>query len=70
MNDLMRLTLGNLTGVGLISGGTILRRGDITVGVTNAASLWMVTVIGLCIGGGQTELGAAATALGLFALWA
>jgi putative Mg2+ transporter-C (MgtC) family protein len=27
--------------------------------------LWYVTVIGLCLGGGQIALGAAATALGL-----
>jgi putative Mg2+ transporter-C (MgtC) family protein len=69
MNDLMRLPLGILTGVGFIGGGAILRRGDITIGVTTAATLWLVTVIGLCIGGGQILLGLAATALGLFALW-
>jgi putative Mg2+ transporter-C (MgtC) family protein len=69
MNDLMRLPLGILTGVGFIGGGAILRRGDITVGVTTAATLWAVTVIGLCVGGGQILLGLAATALALFALW-
>ena len=69
MNDLMRLPLGILTGVGFIGGGAILRRGDMTIGVTTAATLWVVTVIGLCIGGGQIGLGAAATALALFALW-
>jgi putative Mg2+ transporter-C (MgtC) family protein len=57
MNDLMRLPLGILTGVVFIGGGAILRRGDITVGVTTAATLWVVTVIGLCIGGGQIFLG-------------
>jgi putative Mg2+ transporter-C (MgtC) family protein len=69
MNDLMRLPLGILTGVGFIGGGVILRRGEIVVGVTTAATLWLVTVIGLCLGGGQIALGIAATALGLFALW-
>ena len=69
MNDLMRLPLGILTGVGFIGGGAILRRGDMVVGVTTAATLWLVTVIGLCLGGGQLVLGAATTALGLFALW-
>jgi putative Mg2+ transporter-C (MgtC) family protein len=68
MNDLMRLPLGILTGVGFIGGGAILRRGNIVVGVTTAATLWLVTVIGLCIGGGQLWLGLAATAIGLFAL--
>jgi putative Mg2+ transporter-C (MgtC) family protein len=69
MNDLMRLPLGILTGVGFIGGGAILHRGDIIVGVTTAATLWLVTVIGLCLGGGQIALGGAATILGLLALW-
>lgn len=69
MNDLMRLPLGILTGVGFIGGGAILRRDDIVVGVTTAATLWLATVVGLCFGGGQLGLGAVATALGLFALW-
>jgi len=68
MNDLMRLPLGILTGVGFIGGGAILRRDNIIVGVTTAATLWYVTVIGLCLGGGQIGLGIAATAIGLAAL--
>ena len=67
--DLMRLPLGILTGVGFIGGGAILRRGDLLTGVTTAATLWLVTVIGLCFGGGQLMLGIAATALGLLTLW-
>src|SRR5579862_6996788 len=67
--DLMRLPLGILTGVGFIGAGTIVKKGDIIVGVTTAATLWLVTVIGLCFGGGQLILGIAATLLGLFALW-
>lgn len=69
MNDLMRLPLGILTGVGFIGGGAIIRRDNIIVGVTTAATLWYVTVIGLCLGGGQIELGVIATAIGLIALW-
>jgi putative Mg2+ transporter-C (MgtC) family protein len=68
-NDLMRLPLGILTGVGFIGGGAILRRDDMVVGVTTAATLWLATVIGLCLGGGQLALGAAATLIGLLALW-
>ncbi len=70
MNDLMRLPLGILTGVGFIGGGAIIRRDNIIVGVTTAATLWYVTVIGLCLGGGQIGLGVTATAIGLIALWA
>jgi putative Mg2+ transporter-C (MgtC) family protein len=69
MNDLMRLPLGILTGVGFIGGGVILRRDDIIVGVTTAATLWLATVIGLCLGGGQIILGLAVSALGLAVLW-
>jgi putative Mg2+ transporter-C (MgtC) family protein len=45
MNDLMRLPLGSLTGMGFIGGGAILRRGDLITGVTTAATLWLATVI-------------------------
>jgi putative Mg2+ transporter-C (MgtC) family protein len=67
-NDLMRLPLGILTGVGFIGGGAILRRGSLIVGVTTAATLWYVTVVGLCFGGGQMLLGWLATAIGVFVL--
>ncbi len=67
--DLMRLPLGILTGVGFIGGGTIVKKGDLVTGVTTAATLWLVTVIGLCLGGGQLILGIAATALAVFTLW-
>jgi putative Mg2+ transporter-C (MgtC) family protein len=67
--DLMRLPLGILTGMGFIGAGAILRRGDLVVGVTTASTLWLVTVIGLCIGGGQIAVGLVALALGLGVLW-
>jgi putative Mg2+ transporter-C (MgtC) family protein len=68
MNDLMRLPLGILTGVGFIGGGAMLRRGDFVLGLTTAATIWLATVVGLCLGGGQIGLGLAATAIGLLAL--
>jgi putative Mg2+ transporter-C (MgtC) family protein len=66
--DLMRLPLGILTGVGFIGGGAILKRGDSIHGVTTAATLWFVTVVGLCFGGGQIGLGVAGGVLGLLTL--
>jgi len=68
-NDLMRLPLGILTGVGFIGAGAIVRRGDFVVGVTTAATIWYVTVIGLCFGGNQILLGWVATAIGCVILW-
>lgn len=66
--DLMRLPLGILTGVGFIGGGTILKKGDLVTGVTTAATLWLITVIGLCFGGGQLALGSTATVIGVVTL--
>jgi putative Mg2+ transporter-C (MgtC) family protein len=67
--DPMRLPLGILTGMGFIGGGAILKRSDLIVGITTAASLWVTTVIGLCVGGGQYVPGVSALALALAALW-
>ena len=68
--DVLRLPLGILTGMGFIGAGAIVRRGDGFVqGVTTAATLWFVTVMGLCFGAGQLLLGGAAFALGLVTLW-
>jgi putative Mg2+ transporter-C (MgtC) family protein len=66
--DVMRLPLGILTGMGFIGGGAILRRDGFVLGVTTAATLWFVTVIGLCFGGGQIILGTASFALGMLVL--
>ncbi|AZN98770.1 MgtC/SapB family protein [Mesorhizobium sp. M9A.F.Ca.ET.002.03.1.2] len=66
--DVLRFPLGVLTGVGFIGGGAILRRGSLVSGVTTAATLWMMTMIGLAFGGGQYGLGAAGTALTLVIL--
>jgi putative Mg2+ transporter-C (MgtC) family protein len=68
--DLMRLPLGILTGVGFIGGGAILKRDDLVKGVTTASTLWVMTVNGLCLGGGQIVLGTAATLLSVLTLWA
>jgi putative Mg2+ transporter-C (MgtC) family protein len=68
--DLMRLPLGILTGIGFIGGGAILKRGDLVTGVTTAATLWLMTVIGLCLGGGQLSLGVTATLITLITLQA
>ncbi|RUP11283.1 MgtC/SapB family protein [Hyphomicrobium sp.] len=61
--DVMRLPLGILTGVGFIGGGVILKRGNLVSGVTTAATIWAVSVIGICFGGGQLILGSCGTVL-------
>ncbi|MBZ9906431.1 MgtC/SapB family protein [Mesorhizobium sp. BR115XR7A] len=66
--DVLRLPLGVLTGVGFIGGGAILRRGDLVTGITTAATMWIMTMIGLAVGGGQFGLAAIATVLTLLTL--
>jgi putative Mg2+ transporter-C (MgtC) family protein len=66
--DLMRLPLGILSGMGFIGGGAIVRRDNLVLGVTTAATLWFVTVIGLCFGGGQIALGLGGVAIGVIVL--
>jgi putative Mg2+ transporter-C (MgtC) family protein len=67
--DAMRLPLGILSGIGFIGAGAILRREEMVRGVTTAATIWLVTVIGLCFGGGQLGLGVAGTVIALATLW-
>ena len=68
MNDLMRLALGILSSMGFIGGGAILRRDNFVFGVTTAATLWFLTVIGLCFGGGQVGIGLISAAIALLVL--
>lgn len=67
--DLMRLPLGVLTGMGFIGAGAVMRKDGLVTGVTTAATLWFVTIVGLCIGGGQYRLAASAIVLGVAVLW-
>jgi putative Mg2+ transporter-C (MgtC) family protein len=66
--DLMRLPLGILSGMGFIGAGAIVRRDNFVVGITTAATMWFVTVLGLCFGGGQILLGLIGTAIGTIVL--
>ena len=66
--DVLRFPLGVLTGVGFIGGGAILRRGDMMTGVTTAATLWFMTIVGLCFGGGQIVIGTVATVIAFIVL--
>ena len=67
--DVLRLPLGILSGIGFIGAGAIMRRGDVVTGVATAATIWFMTVVGLCFGAGQIALGAGATALAFVLLW-
>jgi putative Mg2+ transporter-C (MgtC) family protein len=66
--DVMRLPLGILDGMGFIGAGAILRKNQLIVGLTTAATMWYATVVGLCMGGGQLILGSVSAAIGFVVL--
>lgn len=63
-----RIGAGVLTGIGFLGAGTILRQNDAIIGVTTAASLWLVTVLGLAFGAGLFVLGSIGTGAALLIL--
>lgn len=60
--DPARLAAQVISGIGFLGAGTILREGATIIGLTTAASLWVVAGIGLAMGGGF-YLGGVATTL-------
>lgn len=68
--DPMRLVEAVVTAVGFLGAGTIFRHGgkDMVVGLTTAASLLMVAVIGIAVGLNQYVLAVGATLLTLLVL--
>lgn len=68
--DLMRLPLGILSGIGFIGAGVIIKQNADVTGVTTAATIWLVTVLGLLFGGGNLYLGVAGSLLAFAILWA
>ena len=56
--DPTRMAHGILTGIGFLCAGVIFREGFSVHGLTTAASLWMVSALGVLFGAGLTGLGA------------
>ncbi len=66
--DSARIAAQVVSGIGFLGAGTILHEGLTIRGLTTAASLWMVSAIGLAVGSGLYVVGAAATAITLVTL--
>ena len=66
--DPARLAAQVVSGIGFLGAGAILRYGPNIKGLTTAASLWTMAVVGLAIGAGHYLSGCAATALILISL--
>ncbi len=72
--DPARLAAQVVSGVGFLGAGTIMHEGVTVKGLTTAASIWMVSAIGLSIGAGMYIIGFFSTLLMLatlivFARW-
>jgi putative Mg2+ transporter-C (MgtC) family protein len=66
--DPVRLAAGVITGIGFLGAGTIMRDRTEIKGLTTAASLWVVSGIGLSIGCGFYTGAIFATCLALIVL--
>ena len=55
--DPARLAQGVLSGIGFLGAGSILRTGNRVQGVTTAATMWFVTVLGIAFGAGFFVIG-------------
>ncbi|MDQ0063639.1 MgtC/SapB family protein [Paenibacillus harenae] len=68
--DPARLAAAVITGVGFLGAGTILFTGKSITGLTTAASLWVVSAIGLAVGAGFYFASSVTTVMVLLTLWA
>ena len=63
-----RMTAGIVTGVGFIGGGAVLRDRENISGVTTAATIWVVTSIGIACGMKLYDIAVAVTIFSLLIL--
>lgn len=68
--DSARIAAQVVSGIGFLGAGTILHEGITVRGLTTAASLWMISAIGLATGAGMFSIGAAATIITFITLTA
>ena len=68
--DPARVAAGVVAGIGFIGAGTIFRHGDagLVVGLTTAASLWLVAAVGMAAATGLYLLSVIATAIAVAVL--
>ena len=68
--DRGRIAAGIVTGIGFIGAGAIINVGNIHRGLTTAAMLWFVAVLGIAVGAGYYSVAAIATVFALFTVLA
>ena len=68
IRDTSRVAAQIVTGIGFIGAGTVLRNGQIVLGLTTAATLWIAASIGMACGAGMFEIAFAGTLLSILTL--
>lgn len=68
-NASMRIVQGVITGVGFIGAGAIIRDRFSVHGITTAATIWLMTGVGIACGMSLYEIAVGVTALALITLW-
>lgn len=66
--DAERIAAQVVSGIGFLGAGAIMKEGFNVVGLTTAASLWVVAAIGLCVGGGYYAFAGLTTVLSYLTL--
>jgi putative Mg2+ transporter-C (MgtC) family protein len=66
--DPARIAAGIVTGIGFLCAGTIIRYGEAVKGLTTAASLWIISGIGMAVGCGFYSAAISVTVLTLAVL--
>lgn len=67
-SDPSRIAAQIVTGIGFLGAGTIIRQGNIVIGLTTAASLWSVAAVGMAVGAGYYSAATVGTLMIFFAL--
>jgi putative Mg2+ transporter-C (MgtC) family protein len=68
--DPARAASGVITGIGFLGAGTIVKSADFVRGLTTAASIWVVSAIGVTVGLGEYSIASCLTLLVLVTLFA
>ncbi len=68
LEDYARLVAALITGIGFLGGGAIIASGRDIKGITTAATIWFVAMVGIGVGIGWYQLSAVATIIGFIIL--
>jgi putative Mg2+ transporter-C (MgtC) family protein len=68
-SDPTRIAAQIITGIGFLGAGAVLHSHGFVVGLTTAATIWVVAGVGMALGSGMYMVAIFATALSLATLW-